>query len=399
VTYRDGFPVMWGAFPVVGHLPAHAFAPLAFDRLAEREVGPFFWNEAGFGLRQLQCLLPESFEVFKHPASSSEYVHERVPDLFGVSLIGKDGAAHRHQRSAMSAPFTPRGLTETGLGAEFAAIIERHVRGCDYETFMLVGINLPFDLPGSPWRRGRAAKARLDARIAAVVREVRARPDDNSMLAQLARGRDENGRGLDEQELADNLRLLILAGHETTASTMAWMVAFLAEHPDVWDTLTAEAASGEVPRAPSDLKRFSYAEAVFREALRLYPPVSRDARRARDGYELAGRPVPAGTYVGISIMYLSRHPSLHDQPDTFLPARWLSKSVPLGPLELMQFGGGPHFCLGYHVAWMEAVQFAVTFARVLSARGRRPALTGPFPAPRYMPLLHPDPGARVRFVA
>jgi cytochrome P450 len=61
----------------------------------------------------------------------------------------------------------------------------------------------------------------------------------------------------------------------------------------------------------------------------------------------------------------------------------------------VQFGGGAHFCLGYHVAWMEIVQFTVALALVLSERGARPKLVGGMPAPRYAPLLHPSTSLRV----
>lgn len=435
VTQRSGFPVMRGAFPVVGHLPALVQDPLRFDRLAEREVGPIFWKNVGFGLWQLQCLLPDAFEIFRNSAATPAFIRDNLYDLFGEAMNGQDGAKHRHQRSAMSAPFSPRGISASGVGAEFAAIIERHVHGWiarsevamlpstremalavilrmlgvkdqdlsawrrDYETFMLVAINLPVDLPFSPRRRGLAARARLDVRIAALVREARSRSEDQGLLAQLSRGVDEDGRGLDDRELYDNLRFLILAGHETTASVMAWMMVTLSERHDVWHALLAEARSaGDVPRSPSDLKSFPYAEAVFRETLRLYPPATRHSRLVREQLTLGGRLIPADTTIGLSLIHLSRHPDLYERPDEFVPERWLNKSASPSPIELVQFGGGPHFCLGYHIAWMEAVQFAVILARALGPRGLRPALFGATPAPRYLPLLHPDSKARVRFV-
>jgi cytochrome P450 len=318
----------------------------------------------------------------------------------------------------------------------FATIIERHVRGWiersevrllsstremvlalilrmlgvpeqdletwrkDYEDLMLLALNVPLNLPGTPNYRGLAARARLDARLSVLVCDVRGRPDARGLLAEIARGRDESGRGLEERELLDNLRLLILAGHETTASTMAWMVATLAQRSDVWEALRREVIdAADVPRAPPDLKRFPYAEALFREVLRLYPPVNHDARRLQGEITVAGRVLPSGTVVSLSLQHLSRHPSLYERPDELLPERWLQRSGAPSPIELAQFGGGPHFCLGYHMAWMESVQFAVILARELAARGVRPALAGRPPVPRHMPLLRPDAGARVHFKA
>ena len=196
----------------------------------------------------------------------------------------------------------------------------------------------------------------------------------------------------------DNIRLLVLAGHETSASTMAWMVIMMAQRPEVWDRVCAEAvAAGGIPRSPKELRSFPYAEAVFRETLRLHPPVASDSRRALVDFELAGRTVQAGDNVTISIMHLSRDPSTYERPDEFVPERWLGRAEAVSAIELVQFGGGPHFCLGYHLAWMEIVQFAVGIALAMRGRNLRPRIVGAPPKMRYVPLLHPSAGTRVAF--
>ncbi len=201
---------------------------------------------------------------------------------------------------------------------------------------------------------------------------------------------------MSDEELVDNLRLVMLAGHETSASTMGWIVAFLAQHPDAWDRLTAEAKGlGHVPVSTAELRELPYAEAVFREALRLYPPVAMDARLLSGPLELAGRTIREGTQLGIPVIHLSRHPDLHARHDAFVPERWLGKREGITPLELVQFGGGPHFCLGYHLAWMEIVQFTVALALTLGERGLRPRIVSGRAVPRYAPLLHPSMSLRV----
>jgi len=434
VPPRGGFPSLGGGFPVFGHLPAIATDFLGLLRRGERELGPMFWLDGGFGRSTLQCLLPEAFTLFKNKVTTSTYLQKDFFELFGVALIAQDGPPHHHMRSAMNAPFLPKGLSASELGAVFADIIERRIaswptRGevrilaetrelvlslmfrmlgvpeaelsawrTQYEEFMLLAINIPYDVPGSPRRRGRRARAWLRDRLSAFIEHARAHPEAPGLLTMLVHARDENGATLSHEELVDNLRLLVLAGHETSASTMAWMIAKLAERPDVWDKLSAEAAAaGELPRTPKELRRFPYAEAVFRETLRLHPPVTTDARRATVDFELGGYAITAGMQVSIPILALSRHPSVYDRPDEFVPERWLDRGDAISPMELVQFGGGPHFCLGYHVAWLEIVQVALCLALVLGRHGTRPRLVGPPPAPRYLPLLHPAASTRIQF--
>jgi cytochrome P450 len=432
-----GFPLFPGAFPLIGHLPAIASDYLGLVRRGERDIGPFFWLKAGFDVENLVCVDPAVFSIFRNKVTTSTYLQELLPDLFGISLIAQDGAVHQHMRSAMNAPFLPRGLTAAEVGPLLAGLIERRVRPWRekkevtvlaetrelvlavmfrllgvpetnlsawrerYEDFMLLAINLPLELPGLPKYRGRRAREWLDQQLLEFIRVARARPASEvdsagGILPAIVAGRDDGGAFLSDAELVDNLRLLVLAGHETSASTMAWMVIMMAQRPEVWDALSAEAvAAGGIPQSPKELRSFPYAEAVFRETLRLYPPVANDTRRALVDFDLAGQTVRAGENISVSIMHLSRHPSTYDRPDEFVPQRWLGRTEAVSALELVQFGGGPHFCLGYHLAWMEIVQFAVGLA--LAMRGLRPRIVGPAPQIRYLPLLHPSAKTRVEF--
>lgn len=97
----------------------------------------------------------------------------------------------------------------------------------------------------------------------------------------------------------------------------------------------------------------------------------------------------------IPIGYLSRDPSQYEQPDAFRPERWAGRLDTLTPFDRLQFAAGPHFCLGYHLAWLEIVAFTAALARTTPEDGLR--LDGPFPATRYLPLLHPSASMRVSF--
>jgi cytochrome P450 family 117 subfamily A len=429
ITDLHGFPVFRGAFPLVGHLPAIALDYLGLVRRAEHELGRFFWLRSGSARESLTCLDPEVFSIFKNKVTTSTYLQELLPDLFGISLIAQDGPVHHHMRSAMNAPFLPRGLTAAEVGPLLADLIERRVHSWrergeirvlaetrelvlavmfrllgvpetnlsdwreHYEDFMLLAINMP-----ALRRRGVRARAWLDEQLLHFIQRARQEPQSPGILPAIVAGRDDGGAGMSDTELLDNIRLLVLAGHETSATTMAWMVIMMAQRADVWDALCAEAvAAGGIPQSPKELRAFPYAEAVFRETLRLHPPVASDTRRTLVDVEIGGRTIPAGENVTISIMHLSRHPSTYDRPDEFVPERWLGRGEGVSPIELVQFGGGPHFCLGYHLAWMEIVQFAVAFALAMRECGLRPKIAGPPPKMLYLPLLHPSARTRVAF--
>jgi cytochrome P450 family 117 subfamily A len=436
IAYRDGHPVMYGAFPALGHLPAIASDPIAFERKAERELGSMFWINPILNHFQLVCLAPEASAAFRD-VTSAEHPLPTLKDFLGNAIIGKDGASHHRIRSAMANTFAPRGLTDSRAGELSAQVIERHIHKwltqpvlrllpstrdlaltvafrildvpestlpqwrLDYEQYEHYLASLPINLPGFSRRRAIMAKARLNARIRGLLDAIRVTPDATGLLASLLRGRDERGGMLTEDEMVDNFRFLVFASHENTASVVAWMVAMLASRPAMWDALCTEAvAANGPPRSPGDLKNFPFAEAFFREILRYYPPINRILRRALKDFTLAGRTIRRDTVVNVSILHLSRHPTLYERPDEFVPERWLNRNAPPSQLEQVQFGHGLHFCLGYHMARMEAIQFAVIFARLLHARGLRPVLDGgSLPAVRYLPLLHPDPKTTVRFTA
>jgi hypothetical protein len=112
-------------------------------------------------------------------------------------------------------------------------------------------------------------------------------------------------------------------------------------------------------------------------------------RLAVEPYPLHGRTIPAGAIVGVDLRGLAHDPSLFPDPDRYQPSRWLGRSGPPSPSELFQFGAGPHFCLGYHLAWLTAVQLSVTLARELGQAGMRLRLRGEMPRPIFLPTEHP----------
>ncbi len=433
VHYRDGIPVLPGAFPVLGQFPSLYFDAAELMLRGRDKLGPLFWMDVGFGQHVAMCVSREAFDVFRSKAASNTYLQEHAATLVGVSILGQEGAVHQRMRGAMNAPFTPRGLAGTGVGgmvadqmtsavAKWAArrVVSIHEATLEVTLatiFRLIGVEVTelsawsekyrdfvhsaVALPSWTPSMRRAAKARvwLDEHIMAIVKAERARPNRGTFIAELVHGRDEAGQTLSDLELVDNLRLLTLAGHETTASVMSWMTIVLAQRPDLWDGLLAEAkGGGDLPTTPQQVRSFPFAEGIFREALRLYPSVSLTTRKLKDPLTLCGHKLSAGTMAGIGIAALARDPELYPNPDRFDPSRWVGRKDPPTPIETAQFGGGPHFCLGYHLAWMEAVVFAVALARRMASENLRPRLAdGPAPHHYHLPLGHPSKHAKIVF--
>jgi cytochrome P450 len=177
-------------------------------------------------------------------------------------------------------------------------------------------------------------------------------------------------------------------------------VLYLAFYPRWWERLVDEArhASGP-PQSPAELKRFPVAEALFREVLRLNPPAVFSIRTVEKEIVLLGRRLPVGATVELPLFCYLRSPAHYPEPDVFRPERWLDgASRPAARYENAAFGYGAHFCLGYHLAWFEIVQFAVILANTMRAAGLRPRLTGgELPPPIYFPILRPRGDPQVQF--
>lgn len=430
-----GLPVAPGWVPMLGHMP-RLFRDLPAFLRGCAQSGPLCWVDFARAHTQLLSTREEAFTVFRNRETSSKNLAKGGGELLGRSLLVFDGSPHRRMRGAMASPFTPRGLNAASAGALIREVVEPRIAAWvgqrevplaeetrefavdvifrmmgipsselsawrhQFEEMVLLGIPLTWDLPGLPRWRGLRAKRWIDARLETFIEQARGRAADESLIAAMVHGRDEEGSGLDHQELLDNLRILVFAGHETTASLMAWMTLELARRPDYWRRAVDEALAADgPPTTAEELARFPFMESVFREALRLHPPVALDSRETEVETELFGVKIPPGVVVGCSLYSVSRDPARYPEPDRFNPDRWAALGRKPGALETAQFGGGPHFCLGYHMAWLEAVQYGVILARTLGARGLAPMLVGgEMPRPVWFPVSRPPIGTRVRLV-
>lgn len=430
---RGGFPIMRGFLPGVGHAPGLHFDALAALRRAEREQGPLVQVSLGFGQWLVFCFGADGLELLKHPAVRISGSRKGVDYLMGGSLLTLDGAPHRRIRSAMNPTFSARGLAESTAAERSRETVQRHARafvdgggGDAHERalemtldviFRIVGVDIdaldawraayqralwgfipvPLDWPGTPRYFARRATVWIDAELRRLVRRATA-VEGRSIVHALLRSRDEDGEPLSEDDLVANLRILFLAAHETTATTMTWALVELAKQPGLMRRIQAEvdAAGGEAPRTPAEAKRLPLCEAVFREAVRLYGPVWFIERSAGEELTWHGARIPAGTPLALPALLWARDPELYPDPDTFNPDRWLGRPGTPTPYELSQFGGGPHFCLGYHLSWLESLQFLAALAGALSSRKAQLRLAaGRAPKVVYFPTPRPSPAARV----
>jgi cytochrome P450 len=257
----------------------------------------------------------------------------------------------------------------------------------------------PIDLPGMPLRRGRAARDWIDAQSRQFIRDARARAARTGLINDMVSAFDCSDGALSDDVLVANIRLLLLAGHETSASTIAWMVIELAQHPELWDALVEEAQRvGAVPTGHEDLAQCPVAEALFRETLRMHPASSLVPRRAMQELQLGQRRIPSGTHLCIPLLHFSTSPLLHEAPDQFRLGRWLQRTEPIRPVDMLQFGAGPHVCMGYHLVWLELVQFSIALALTMQEAGVRPRLmSGVEKGRRYYPTAHPSMTVRIGF--
>lgn len=230
----------------------------------------------------------------------------------------------------------------------------------------------------------RIADASIEERRNAGPREI---PD---LLDLLLEGEDpETKRQMNTDELRDNLLTFIVAGHETTALTLAWALYLCAFDEDVQQKARAEASevlNGRTATA-DDIKALPYIRQIIDEALRLYPPAAFISRTAQQSDTLCGREVRKGDTVMLPIYALHRHKDLWENPDAFDPDRFADQKA-VNRFSYLPFGDGPRVCIGASFALQEAVIILAT----LLSRFKFTAVKGRDPRPELILTLRPSGG-------
>jgi cytochrome P450 len=264
------------------------------------------------------------------------------------------------------------------IGADFAAVQDQAMFELATLSMVPMWIPLPHQL------RFRRARKRLEGVVDRLVAERDGgHGDDEDVLSRLIRstGR-ESDPGVGRARLRDELVTLLLAGHETTASTLSWTLHLLDRHPEVWQRVHDEAAGVLGDRLPvhDDLMRLTYTTSVIQEAMRLYPPVWLLPRIANDADVVGGFRVPAGADVLVSPYMLHRDPRFWPDPGRFDPGRFAPGSDTDRPrYAYIPFGAGPRFCVGNHLGMLEAVLVLAMICRDLRLAGApgRPVVAEP----------------------
>jgi cytochrome P450 len=427
-----------------------SFAPLQTFKLARDAVRFYRETSARYGDPFTLPLMvgkvvvtgdPEGIrEIFTaDPSIFTPFAQVPLEPLVGRhSVLLLDGARHRRERKLLVPPFL--GDRMRAYGEIMAAITHRHAaelrpgtvfRAQDLTQAISLEVIIeavfgirdpervavyreviggyleaytPLLMVVKPLRRsfgGLGSWARFErfrSRFRALVREeiARRRQDGGEghedILSLLLSARDDEGRPMSDEEIDDELRTMLAAGHETTAIAMAWALDWIHRSARIRERLVGEIhALGEKP-APDALAKLPYLSAVCDETLRIHPVVTMVSRRLLQPFTLRGIELPAGVGVMAAIAKVQHDPTIYPEPEVFRPERFLERKFT--PFEYLPFGGGARRCLGAAFALYE---MKVVLGSLLAAH--RFAVQGAPPRPvRRNVTVGPEGGAPLLYV-
>lgn len=230
-------------------------------------------------------------------------------------------------------------------------------------------VKAPLWLPTPARRRHRACRGRLLAVAREAIDRARRDPTVEAPLVRrlLAAADPQTGQALADDDLAWELVTFIVAGHDTTATTLAYALWELGRHRDVQAAVAQEvAALGERPLRPADVDSLPLTVRVLHEAMRLCPPAPAIARQAREDVEIDGHRVPRGWNVVLNLYALHRDPAAWERPTQFDPERFTpERAAARSRWQYLPFGGGQRACIGDHFAMLEATIALATLVRDL----------------------------------
>jgi enediyne biosynthesis protein E7 len=280
-----------------------------------------------------------------------------------------------HEMTGLTLGVLGRALLEADLEG-FGTVGESFEAVQEQAMFEMVTLGLvPTWLPLPKQRRFRRARRDLQRVVEHLVAERTSGAGGWSGADVVSRLIASTSREVDpkvaQRRMRDELVTLLLAGHETTASTLSWAFYLLDRHPEVLERLHAEAVEVLGDRLPGheDMRRLRYTGMVVQEVMRLFPPVWILTRQAQAADEVGGYHVPAGADVLVCPYTLHRHPEFWTEPDRFDPDRFDPAQARNRPgYAYLPFGAGPRVCVGSSLGMMEAAFVLAMVARDVRLR-------------------------------
>jgi cytochrome P450 len=429
--------------PRVGHLPAFLRDKLGFLSQAAAQCGDVVRLELGtptYLLSHPDDIRHVLLSKFDNYAKTPRIVGRRARRFFGDGVTTASGAEHLRLRRVLQ-PLFHRSVIErfadtiaditvrtiAGWSAEreldirnemldlTQAIIVRALlaRESDaerakfaraigirrrYQEYLL-GSVFPFPewLPSRIGRAYRRASRQIDATVTTGVARRRAHDEEpRDLLALLVHARYEDGGGMPDRLIRDEVRTVSIGGYETLAEALSWTWYLLGSSPDVAARLAEEASAvgNGRPLGAADVPKLTYTRMVLAEAMRLYPPSWIFVRVAQEADVLAsGVRVPAGAKIYVCPWVTHRDPRFFPDPARFDPMRFTEAAVRERPrLAYIPFGAGRRLCIGEELAWMEGV---LVLAQVAAA-ARIEVVPGQAVVPEPNVTLRARPGIRVR---
>ena len=332
-------------------------------------------------------LLTSEGELWKEQRRTIQPVfqHKRIAaqaDVIIDEALGLVGRLRAHRGAAAPADVLTE-ITALTLGVLGATLLDIDLGAHDgvEHSFEAVQDQAMFEmetlglvprwLPLKGQRAFRSARSHLQEVVGILVAHRKGNPSasgDDVLTRLIASTAKEDDRRVADRRMRDELVTLLLAGHETTASTVGWTLDLVSKHPEVAARLHEEAVAVYGDRRPAyeDLHGLRYTHMVLQEAMRLHPPVWILPRRALEADEVGGYHVPAGAEVLICPYTLHRHPRYWPEPNRFDPERFDPDATVDRPRYAhIPFGAGPRFCVGNHLGMMEAAFIISTLMREL----------------------------------
>jgi cytochrome P450 len=347
---------------------------------ANRPLGAFMGERSSLfldgaeHLRQRRLLLP-AFHG-ERMASHAVAMRTAADDAIASWPIGQQFAIHPPMRAITFETIirTVFGFADDSTGAELRTALKKLF--ALYSSRLGTLLSLPamrIDAgPWSPWGRAVRLTRQIDSILYAEFARRRKEGGEGraDVLSMLLSARYENEQAPPDQVIRDEMYTLMLAGHETTAATMAWVINRLVTHPDVMERARAEVVSvlGGEQLSAMHVAKLRYVEAVINETMRLDPVIPNFGRTLTRPLKIAGRNLPAGVTIAPCIYLVHRRPELWPNAEQFNPDRFLETRQ--SPYTFFPFGGGARRCLG---AAFAMCQMKIVIAEILSRVELKPA--------------------------